>query len=164
MVTATQLDIPLPDAQAPDALHYWAKSVAESRGEVFTKPAVADFILDLTGWRVGQNLLSKRLLEPSCGSGDFVIPALRRLLQDVPEASAAELEPCIRAVEVNRAAFDALQQRVRMELAAADFSALEIESLTEAWLHHADFLTRPFATTFTHVVGNRRAARGGGGG
>lgn len=26
--------------------------------------------------------------------------------------------------------------------------------LTEAWLHHADFLTLPFATAFTHVVGN----------
>ncbi len=154
MTTATQLIIPLPDAQEQDALHYWAESLGDSRGEVYTKAEVADFILDLTGWQVGQNLVSKRLLEPSCGSGDFLIPALRRLLQDVPEATVADLKPCIRAVEVNRVAFEALTQRVRAELEAADFSMLEIESLTESWLLHADFLTQPFATTFTHVVGN----------
>ncbi|MCC5807270.1 MAG: Eco57I restriction-modification methylase domain-containing protein [Opitutales bacterium] len=26
--------------------------------------------------------------------------------------------------------------------------------MTEAWLHHADFLTRPYSTGFTHIVGN----------
>jgi len=69
MALATELDIPLPDAVAHDALHYWAEAVGESRGEVFTRPEVVDFILDLTGSRVGQNLIGKRLLGPSCGSG-----------------------------------------------------------------------------------------------
>jgi hypothetical protein len=106
MAMATQLDILLPEAEAHDALHYWADSVGESRGEIFTKTAVVEFILDLTGWRIGEDLLNKRLLEPSCGSGDFVVPAVRRLLADSPGASAGELLPCIRAVEVNQVAFD----------------------------------------------------------
>ncbi|MCC5807265.1 MAG: hypothetical protein JJU00_13155 [Opitutales bacterium] len=64
MPIATQLDIPLLEMEEPDAVHYWAESAAETRGEVFTKPEVAGFILDLVDWRVGQSLLSKRLLEP----------------------------------------------------------------------------------------------------
>jgi len=154
MAMATQLDILLPEAEAHDALHYWADSVGESRGEIFTKTAVVEFILDLTGWRIGEDLLNKRLLEPSCGSGDFVVPAVRRLLADSPGASAGELLPCIRAVEVNQVAFDALRQRIRAELEARGFSPSDVDTLTGAWLHHADFLTLPFATRFTHVVGN----------
>lgn len=154
MPLATQLDIPLTGLEVPDAVHYWAESAGETRGEVFTKPEVASFILDLVGWRVGQNLLSKRLLEPSCGSGDFLIPALRRLLQDAPDASAGELKPCLHAVEVNRAAHDFLKQRISVELEQAGFTIAEIRTLTEAWLHHADFLTRPFLSGFTHIVGN----------
>ena len=100
MTLATQLDIPLEGAEARDALHYWADSLAESRGEVFTKTEVVEFILDLVGWRVGQDLLTQRLLEPSCGSGDFVVPAVRRLLADAPDATVADLLPCIRAVEL----------------------------------------------------------------
>jgi hypothetical protein len=46
MALATQLDIPLEGAEAHDALHYWADSLAESRGEVFTKTEVVEFIFD----------------------------------------------------------------------------------------------------------------------
>lgn len=154
MSTATQLEIPLTGAPEHDALHYWADSLAETRGEIFTKPEVAAFILDLAGWRVGENLASKRLLEPSCGSGDFVIPALRRLLEDSPEATAEDLKPCLCAVEVNRTAFDTVKAKVEAELAHAGFGPDAIAALSAAWLHHADFLAHPFATSFTHVVGN----------
>ncbi len=154
MSLATQLDILLPEAEPHDALHYWADSTGESRGEIFTKPEVVDFILDLTGWRVGENLLSKRLLEPSCGSGDFVLPAIRRLLADHPDAGVDQLLPCISAVEVNQTAFAELTQRVHAELERHGFSTTDIETLTGGWLQHADFLTLPFATRFTHVVGN----------
>ena len=154
MALATQLDIPLAGAEAHDALHYWADSLAESRGEVFTKTEVVEFILDLVGWQVGQSLLTKRLLEPSCGSGDFVVPVVRRLLADAPHATVGELLPCIRAVEVNRAAFDLLVQRVRAVLETHGFSSSEAATLTSAWLLQADFLTQPFSSPFTHVVGN----------
>lgn len=154
MALATQLDFLISDSGELDALHFWADSVGESRGEVFTKVEVVEFILDLVGWRVGQQLSSKRLLEPSCGSGDFVIPAIRRLLRDCPGANASELKPCIRAVEVNRRAFEILKRRVSLELEKSGFSTTAVEFLTDEWLINADFLTRPFPTTFSHVVGN----------
>lgn len=150
----TQLDIPLIDPSELDGLHYWADAKGESRGEVFTKPEVADFILDLSGWRVGKNLKKQRLLEPSCGAGDFVLPAIQRLLADSPNASVAELENCIRAVEVNRIAFDRLTERVTEELRTHGFGNVEINKLTSTWLLQADFLTESFDEQFSHVVGN----------
>ena len=154
MALATQLDIPLEEADARDALHYWAESSGDSRGEVFTKPEVVDFVLDLTGWKVGEDLIAKRLLEPSCGTGDFVVPAIRHLLLGSPDASVNELKPCIRAVEVNRDAYTTLKERVSAQLTEHGFSHEEVASLCAAWLHHADFLTQPFAGNFTHIVGN----------
>ncbi|MFQ3224083.1 MAG: hypothetical protein ACI8Z5_000326 [Lentimonas sp.] len=130
MSLATQLDIPLLEPTELDGLHYWAESEGKSRGEVFTKPEVAEFILDLSGWRIGENLKDKRLLEPSCGAGDFVIPAIRRLLLESPNATAAEIENCIRAVEVNRIAFESLTARVTHELDAHGYSETAIETLT----------------------------------
>jgi hypothetical protein len=154
MSFSTQLDIPLVDPSQLDALHYWAEAEGESRGEVFTKPEVAEFILDLSGWRVGETLNQKRLLEPSCGAGDFVIPAIQRLLADSPNASVDDLENCIRAVEVNRIAFDSLTERVIQELKNNDFGSTAINRLTSKWLLHTDFLTETFNEQFTHVVGN----------
>lgn len=154
MSHATQLDFSLPDAESHDGLHYWAESTGESRGEVFTRREVVDFILDLTGWSVGQDLIRKRLLEPSCGTGDFVVRAIQRLLADSPDANVDDLIPCICAIEVNRTAFEALEERVRALLVESRFSSREAQILCEAWLYHADFLTLPLGTWFTHVVGN----------
>ncbi len=149
-----QQDLLLSDIQEHDAVHYWGESAAETRGEVLTKPEVAKFILDLTGWRVGENLLTKRLLEPSCGAGNFVIPAIRRLLADAPKASTQELAPCLCAIEVNRLIYERLHEQVKAELEQAGFNKKDTEFLLDEWLHHADFLTRPFANQFTHVIGN----------
>ena len=52
----------------------------EARGAVFTRREVVDFILDLTGYTIDQPLHRRRLLEPSFGNGDFLLPAIDRLL------------------------------------------------------------------------------------
>jgi hypothetical protein len=41
----------------------------DSRGAVFTRREVVDFILDLTGYTADQPLPHRRLLEPSFGGG-----------------------------------------------------------------------------------------------
>ena len=49
-----------------------ASTGTESRGAVFTRPEVVDFILDLAGYTEDQPLHEMRLLEPSFGGGDFL--------------------------------------------------------------------------------------------
>ena len=50
------------------------------RGAVFTRPEVVAFILDLAGYTVDRPLHRQRLLEPSFGGGDFLLPVVKRLL------------------------------------------------------------------------------------
>jgi hypothetical protein len=52
----------------------------EARGVVFTRREVVDFILDLAGYTPDKPLHEMRLLEPSFGGGDFLLPAVERLL------------------------------------------------------------------------------------
>ena len=52
----------------------------EERGAIFTRREVVDFILDLVGYTTDKPLCELRLLEPSFGSGDFLLPAIERLL------------------------------------------------------------------------------------
>ena len=53
---------------------------ADERGAVFTRREVVDFVLDLSGYTTDKPLHRMRLLEPSFGDGDFLLPAVERLL------------------------------------------------------------------------------------
>lgn len=143
------------EAAAPvkDAVAYFSEASAESRGAIHTRPGVAEFILDLMGWSGGNRLLNSRLLEPAAGEGDFLIPAVRRLLDKV-EPDDLSIAPCIRAVEVNLGALATCRQRLHDLLSERGWSRLKSEQLLGDWLVHADFLTVPLLPEFTHVVGN----------
>src|SRR5437879_1226735 len=85
------------------AVESLSKAGIEERGAVFTRREVVNFILDLVGFTPNRPLSMMRLLEPSFGDGDFLIPAVERLLEawraagspDVVEA----LHDSVRAVE-----------------------------------------------------------------
>ncbi|WP_186405646.1 Eco57I restriction-modification methylase domain-containing protein [Candidatus Accumulibacter aalborgensis] len=132
---------------------------AESRGAIFTRVEVVDFILDLTGYTADQPLHEKRLLEPSFGGGDFLLPAIGRLLtawrsSRHEKTVVEELGDAIRAVELHRKTFSttrtAVIDRLRQE-AMDDQSAI---ALADRWLVQGDFLLAPLAGPFDFVVGN----------
>ena len=91
--------------------HMASHADAESRGAVYTRAEVVDFILDLVGYTADKPLAKTSLLEPSCGEGDFLLPAIGRLLESwsrngVEGASVVEsLRHAICAVELNKEAF-----------------------------------------------------------
>ncbi|MEX2226021.1 MAG: N-6 DNA methylase [Dehalococcoidia bacterium] len=49
-------------------------------GEFYTPPEVVEFILDQVGYS-GPDITHKRLIDPACGSGTFIVAALRRYLK-----------------------------------------------------------------------------------
>src|SRR5689334_23135367 len=57
-----------------------APTAPQNYGEVFTRRWVVDVLLDLAGYTVDRDLAQLHLLEPSCGSGAFLGPAVERLL------------------------------------------------------------------------------------
>ena len=50
-------------------------------GEVFTRRWVVDMILDLSGFTVDRDLGGMLAVEPSCGSGAFLVPMTERLIE-----------------------------------------------------------------------------------
>lgn len=131
---------------------------AEQRGAIFTKREVAEFLLDLAGYTAGRPLVELRLLEPSFGAGDFLLPAVGRLLAAWKRAGALAprrtLGPAIRAVELHRDTFERTRIRVLEALSAAGISAEDAESLAQEWLVYGDFLLAPLDGLFDVVVGN----------
>jgi hypothetical protein len=64
--------------------HYFDRDTRKALGEFYTPPEAIEFILDECGY-VGRR--SHRLLDPACGSGSFLVAALRRYLHNQPASS-----------------------------------------------------------------------------
>ncbi len=132
----------------------------EERGAVFTRLEVVDFILDLAGYTVDKPLHRARLLEPSMGQGDFLTPAIERLLEayarevgdrgDIVE----DLSDCITAVELHHASYAHARELVMDALVARGVSAAQGKALCARWLKQGDFLLLPHEREFSHVIGN----------
>jgi hypothetical protein len=154
MNTVFQPELSLVDEMIQPSVALLANAPAESRGEVYTKQEVVSFILDLIGWKTDTLSKTMRLLEPSAGEGDFLIPAIDRLLATQQELPISEMETHIVAVEINKQSFDVLRNNVETKLRDSGFTHKEVMQLCDAWLLQGDFLSTPFKGCFTHVIGN----------
>lgn len=144
-------------ADAVEALS--AATGAESRGAIYTRSEVVDFILDLVGYTADKPLQQYRLLEPSCGEGDFLRPVLRRLLASwrrfgTSTDAIADLGEAIRAVELHRDTFHATRPAVVAQLIEEGVAPSTAEDLADRWLTRGDFLLSPLDGQFDFVVGN----------
>jgi adenine-specific DNA-methyltransferase len=70
--------------------------VAE-HGVVYTRPWVADLVLDLAGYVPEENLVDMIAVEPSCGSGEFLEPMIRRLTSSCRRQERS-LQDCMRSI------------------------------------------------------------------
>lgn len=141
-----------------EAVRMLSDSGGEARGAIFTKREVVDFILDLSGYTADRPLHQLRLLEPSFGDGDFLLPAIERLLEAWSTAgkpsALKSLANSIRAVELHRATFLATRERVSAKLIKEGISKTVAHQLADQWLVYGDFLLADLAGLFDIVVGN----------
>ena len=142
-----------PVAEAVRAL---AAAGGEDRGAVFTRAEVVAFLLDLVGYTADGPLAGVRLLEPSFGAGDFLMPAVDRLLEAWRRdgASLEELAGAVRAVELHRQTFEETAGRVRGRLEEAGLSGADAGRVAGEWLVCDDFLLAEVEGPFDAVVGN----------
>ena len=150
--------MPCPVMAATEALA--SQGGLAARGAVFTRSEVVDFILDLTGYTKDKPLHKKRLLEPSFGRGDFLLPIVKRLLIAWRAASGGrsaldELSNAIRAVELHRETFQSTHASVVSLLKQeGELTARTATVLADRWLSQGDFLLAPLDGQFDFVVGN----------
>lgn len=143
-----------------DAVAALAGAGAEARGAIFTRREVVDFILDLTGYTADKPLHRMRHLEPSFGDGDFLLPAIDRLLMAWRGSAECDAEPVaalsdsIRAVELHADTFARTRQAVIDRLTGHGIATVPARELADSWLIHGDFLLVELPGRFHFVIGN----------
>ena len=153
--------IPIPGIDpVREAVEHIGASGIEEGGAIFTRPEVVDFILDLAGYTENEPLDQRRVLEPSFGEGEFLIPIVRRLLRSYArrpisgQRVVGDLGDCIRTVELTQAAFRETRERLRATLVDSGLSLPDVHSLLDRWLIRGDFPLEDLLFSFDYVVGN----------
>jgi hypothetical protein len=131
----------------------------ESRGAIFTKTEIVDFILDLVGYTPDKPLFKRRILEPSFGGGDFLLRIVGRLLQSWRASNTStdalgDLGDTIRAVELHRETFLSTYAAVVTLLKMEGVTERTATALANRWLFHGDFLLVLLDGRFDYIVGN----------
>lgn len=132
----------------------------EARGAIFTRREVVDFILDLLGYIPSRPLQYMKLLEPSFGNGDFLLPAIDRLLtawfRETKGKSdpLADLSDCLRGVELHTDTFLKTKTMVTRLLRDKGLASRTANKLAEKWLLQGDFLLSTDEFSYDCVVGN----------
>ena len=67
---------------------YFSPETRKALGEFYTPQPVVDYIMDGVGYNRGVS--NKRLIDPACGSGTFLVEAIKRYLDDVERYSVGE--------------------------------------------------------------------------
>ncbi|MCL4676960.1 MAG: Eco57I restriction-modification methylase domain-containing protein [Alphaproteobacteria bacterium] len=158
-LAARQASLPglCPVAQAVEILA--TDAGIEARGAIFTRREIVEFLLDLCGYQADRPLHKLRLLEPSFGGGDFLLPAIERLLaawktSDDPRMPVKALAGCVRAVELHRETFTQTHGQVIDLLSRNGLTASQSIALADAWLINDDFLLADLPDAFDVVIGN----------
>jgi len=142
------------------SISHFANVSNEERGAVFTRREIVDFILDLVNYTTDQPLYNFRLLEPSFGNGDFLLPAVERLLTAYksqvsnPSSLIKDLSTAIRACEVDNESIKRFRAKFLSLLREYEVSEEDAHCLLESWIIEGDFLLAELPETFTHAVGN----------
>jgi len=97
-----------------EAVSILSGSGVEERGAIYTRREVVEFILDLAGYTSDRPLHKSRLMEPSFGEGDFLLPAIERLLESWKRDGKNEdvlpvLSSSVRAIELHKETFESTE-------------------------------------------------------
>ena len=135
-----------------------ARSIDE-RGAIFTRRVVVDFILDLVGYTANLDLYTMSLLEPSFGDGDFLLPAIERLLAARHRGLQAgedidSIDHCIQAVELHAESYTVTKNKIIALLESSSFHKDEATRIAGIWLVQGDYLLEELRPEFDFIVGN----------
>ncbi|MBL3601804.1 MAG: Eco57I restriction-modification methylase domain-containing protein [gamma proteobacterium endosymbiont of Lamellibrachia anaximandri] len=149
-----QLAFNFKDDQFRGEVYQWEHSEAE-KGQIYTRPEVVDFMLTSIGLNDCENIDSLRILEPSCGKGEFVYAIAQRLINSSKcKPTINQLLNKIVAVDLVGSSLQEAKLKIKKLLRGAGYSIEDISILLENWFHNADFLLEDMQQKFTHVVGN----------
>jgi methylase of polypeptide subunit release factors len=132
----------------------WENSGTE-KGQIYTQPRVVEFMLTALGLNEEFELDNIRILEPSCGEGEFVVAIAERLIQSSKiRPSIAQLMNKVLAVDLVGKSISIARMKVLNLMLEYGYMKQDIHELLDNWFLTSDFLLEDIKADFTHVVGN----------
>ncbi len=136
----------------------WGESGAE-KGEIFTKPEIVQFMLKTSG--ISNIILEPetRILEPSCGQGEFVIAIAKVLCHKIKKKNiqkvtgATQYKNLVTAYDISADSI-VIAKNKTLEILKSVFTEDESIMLTNQWYKNSDFLLNCQEGLFTHIIGN----------
>lgn len=126
-------------------------------GEVFTRRWVVDFMLDLVGYSAAEDLGALVIVEPSCGTGAFLVPIVERLLDSsrLHDRDVLTLRTAIRAFDLLDVNAERARKAVTATLEEGGVATQDAQALAEEWVTTDDFLLRRHEpSSADYVIGN----------
>lgn len=126
-------------------------------GEVFTRRWVVELILDLAGYTSDKDLAAQALVEPSCGTGAFLIPVVDRLIEScrVHGHGVETLDGAIAAFDLLEANASRARKAVVQRLEEGGLDEDAAAHLAGSWVMTGDFLLADHEpASADYVVGN----------
>ena len=153
---ASQLSIGFPLHLPKSVYQYGERSSGEIHGVVLTKEHIVNMILDISGYRASEDLSSKNFLEPSCGHGAFIVPAIHRFFESLgSKAFDTEfLKDRFLAYDIDEEHVDITRKAVQRALVENGIHTSTASFLSESWIRCGDFLLECENRNFDFVVGN----------
>lgn len=139
-----------------EAYEYGERSSGVTHGLVLTKKQIVNLILDISGYRETEDLLNSTLLEPSCGHGAFLLPAIRRFFDSLSGniPNIENLKPSFLAYDIDEKHVTITRQKVVKLLTENEINLTEASTLAKTWIRSGDFLLAHQDRTFDFIVGN----------
>lgn len=126
---------------------YGVRHNGRSHGDVFTSPAMVRFMLDKSGYTPDKDLSKYTILEPSCGTGDFLLEIQSRIIAsadryafDATEIMQSNVYAC--DIDGNKIATCIRELQTQMP----EYSPINVRN--------EDFLCSIWDKKFDFVVGN----------
>lgn len=125
-------------------------------GEVFTRRWVVELVLDLVGYRSERDLASMVAVEPSCGSGAFLVPMVERLVTSIAAhgRSVGDVSDSLRAFDLLPANVELARKAVATTLVDAGLDTDAAERAAADVVRCGDFLLTDHVEDADFVVGN----------
>ncbi|MDO5098612.1 MAG: Eco57I restriction-modification methylase domain-containing protein [Corynebacterium sp.] len=125
-------------------------------GEIFTRRWVVETMLDLIGYTPDRDLARTQLIEPSIGSGAFIIPVIERLLVSAAlhGATPEELRNSVFGMDLQPTHVATCRSKVNTMLLEHGFNECDAELLAMSWLREGDFLLDEVPSDADFVIGN----------
>ena len=152
---STQIEL-LPIRFPKEAYQFGQRSDGEIHGVVLTKPHIVDLILDLAVYKSDLDLMAMRLLEPSCGHGAFLVPAVKRLLEAFrrSDGKLSDLSSAITAFDIDPDHVTKTKEALIDVVVSYGFRTKDARALVDGWVNEGDFLLADAPAHFDVVVGN----------